>query len=466
MIIPGRKVLIFPVEEIVRELDFRLVLAALCARPDNQIILGNHTDVYELGKRLRGGLYVGKNLLNVSPTRMTECYEHLKEQRIRVVHLDEEGAFFQGGEEDWKERLLARLDPAWMEGEDFLCTWGTFQADYYRSRGTAITDHVRVTGHPRFNLHADPYGGFYAAESEKFRRDYGPFILVNTNFKYCNHGKGPDFYLRNRKVEPGDSEQRTFLVDHYGYSARKMAHFIELINHLSDSFPDYGVVLRPHPTESTKTYEEMFRHIPRVRIERMGSLSAWLHACELLIHDGCTTGLEAHIAGTKVINYRPVRDSRFDFLVTNLVGRACENEEQVVAAIRDFREGIDTKSLPAESHRAIKRVLENYDETTEAFERLADLILDVLEEVEPTEVTGELSSFTRRGKVEAVKRKLRGIRPAFLGKYQPRNLFGYYRFPGLFPETINRKLGVAGELAGRTLTPRFFSSKLMSVHVE
>ena len=53
MIDSDKKLLLFPVETLARELDFRLVLGALCAHEDNQIFIGNHTDIYELGKQLK-----------------------------------------------------------------------------------------------------------------------------------------------------------------------------------------------------------------------------------------------------------------------------------------------------------------------------------------------------------------------------------------------------------------------------
>ena len=46
LIKPHHKVILFPLETYVREIDFRLVLALHLLKPGRQILLGNHTDIY------------------------------------------------------------------------------------------------------------------------------------------------------------------------------------------------------------------------------------------------------------------------------------------------------------------------------------------------------------------------------------------------------------------------------------
>jgi hypothetical protein len=50
-----------------------------------------------------------------------------------------------------------------------------------------------------------------------------------------------------------------------------------------------------------------------VRVTVEGNVVPWLMACRLLIHRGCTTGVEAYALGVPVISYRPTVDELFDF---------------------------------------------------------------------------------------------------------------------------------------------------------
>ena len=121
---PRSKVLLFPVETIVRELDYRLVLAARLARQGVTLLLGNHTDIYELGRRMRGAVYVGKHILNLNPSSITERYEVMKACGHRVVFLHEEGAIFSGDRAAWERGLVRKFDPRWMRAEDTICAVG------------------------------------------------------------------------------------------------------------------------------------------------------------------------------------------------------------------------------------------------------------------------------------------------------------------------------------------------------
>lgn len=446
----------------MRELDYKLVLATMLARPGNQIFLGNHTDVYELGKRLQNGLYLGKNVLNVSPTRMTECYDDLKLCGFRVIHLDEEGAFFQGDEERWKERLSARLNPNWMKPEDILCTWGEFQARHYREQIKEAGPAIKVTGHPRFNMAHPQFAELYREEIDDLQQRYGRFILVNTNFKYGNHLHGADYYFDLYSIAPDQEEERNYYLNFWAHTQRRLVAFIELVNAISNRFPDYQIVLRPHQAEGEECYRRWFSHIPRAHVTHDGRLQAWLHAAEALVHDGCTTGIEAWIGQKKVIIFHPEDDPRFNYEIPNQLGVYCRDPEEVLSAMAEPQSSGSGNNVDA-----VRDLLANLDEPGEvAFERLRDLAWQVEDELEPTRLVGNVGSFVRRGSTEKLKRALRRFFRPVIGPYRPHDPFVHQRFPGLEPERIRFLLGKLKERNPRSLHTRFFSSKLMSLWVD
>ncbi len=80
--------LLFPVETINRELDFRLFLACLSARPDRRIWIGQSRVIYSLAHAIEGGIYVGKNLWGLPPNLTWNRYHNLKQHGYKCVHLD------------------------------------------------------------------------------------------------------------------------------------------------------------------------------------------------------------------------------------------------------------------------------------------------------------------------------------------------------------------------------------------
>lgn len=460
----GKKAVLFPVETISRELDFKLVLAGFCVTPENQIFLGNHTDIYELGKKLNHGLYVGKNVLNVSPTRLRVCYDDLKKNHFRVIYLDEEGAIFAGGPEDWKQDMIRKFDPRWLNAEDHACSWGTFQDQLYHDLKPACENNIVMTGHPRFSLCHERFLPLYQKEIDELKQQHGRFILVSTNFTRGNFGAGADYFFKRYHVTP-DSPLRAPLVEEFAYHHQKLGLFIRLVSRLSDSFPQHKIILRPHPSESHAIYQAILQHIPRAEIHVHGSLTAWLRAADALIHCGCTTGIEGWLSGTYVVNYQPLHADAFERRVPNLVGERCETENEVVSRLQQAlaSQHPPRTILAPEALALIKSLIDNVEQSTESFGKLAALVQSVEKELPPATALGSLSPFSRRGAKEKVKTFVRSHYPRFIKPWKPRSSYRFQRFPGLDPAAIDSKLTFVSELTGRRLVAKYWSSKLMSV---
>jgi surface carbohydrate biosynthesis protein len=463
MIEPGRKVVLFPIEIVVRELDFRLLLGAYCARADTQIVLGRQHLLQKLSFRLHGALFVGKGL---AFWKSDEDYRHYKTRGFRTIFLHEEGGIYEGGDKQWAKAVHEILDVDKIEAEDHVCPWGEFQAQCYRERHPRCAQHIVVTGHPRFNLCSPTYRPFYETEVNDLKRRYGKFILINTNFSW-NNAKGMDFNFRWYHVKPGDSERRTFYVDQFCISAVKWARFVQLINHLSNRFPEFQVVVRPHPAENIRYYTELLQHIPRVTVTRQGGVQAWLLACEAVIHDGCTTAIEAYQAGARVINFRPVADERFDIVLPNLVGVSCATEAEVEQALRRLLNGESSETtVTSENVARIKALIDNFGAQEDAFPKLARIIHQVLDEIGPTRVTGVLPVLGRQRLKDALWRLIQPLDPVAWQRRLGKRDRGYQKFPPLKRTELETKIRRIREITGRPVFIRFHSSQLFSMFLE
>ena len=463
MIERGKKVVLFPVEIVARELDFRLVLAAFCARADTQIVIGRQHLLQKLLFRLEGGLFVGKAL---AFWKSDEDYRHYKERRFRTIFLHEEGGIYEGGEKEWAKATHEILDVERIEAEDHVCPWGEFQADCYRARQPRCAAHIIVTGHPRFNLCSPRYRPLYREEVEALKKRYGKFILINCNFYWAN-AKGIDSSFQWYGVKPEDRERRTFYLDQVCTSVNKWTRFLQLVNHLSDQFPEFRIVVRPHPADNIHLYTPLLRHIPRVTVTREGGVAAWLLACEAMIHDGCTTAIEAHQAGARVINFRPLKDERFDIVLPNLVGVRCATEAEVEQALRRLLGSQGSgNTVASEDIQRIKSLIDNFGAQEDAFEKLARIIHPVLDEIGPTRVTGILPVLGRQRLKDALWRLIQPLDPVAWQRRLGKRDRGYQKFPPLKRGEIEEKVRRVREITGRPVVIRFHSSQLLSMFLE
>src|SRR5690606_13445493 len=150
-------------------------------------------------------------------------------------------------------------------------------------------------GHPRFDLYKSHLKSYYAEDAKELQKRFGDFVLINTNFAWANNRTGA-----RRTFSAGwnfDAAGGARFVDHveeWGNNSLILTHFVKLVAKLSAARPDLQFVLRPHPSEHIGFYRAIFGGVPNVHVIHEGSVGSWLLACRALVHDGCTTGLEAH----------------------------------------------------------------------------------------------------------------------------------------------------------------------------
>jgi len=193
---------------------------------------------------------------------------------------------------------------------------------------------IHVTGNPRGDLLRSDLSGFYERDADELRRTYGEFILVNTNFNHVN-AFSPDLNLFRPVKKPGEKPK-------FGRAAKGMSRdyaeglrdhkqaifdeFKRLIPSLEQAFPNYTIVVRPHPTEKQDTYHRIATKCKRVQVNNEGNVVPWLMAAKALIHNGCTTGVEVYLLGVPAISYRTTVNEHYDYgfyYLPNLLSYQC-----------------------------------------------------------------------------------------------------------------------------------------------
>ena len=102
----------------------------------------------------------------------------------------------------------------------------------------------------------------------------------------------------------------------------------------------------------------------------------WLIAADALVHNGCTTGLEARMLGTPVISYERLTSESFDLHLPNDVSRQARDVGELVKLIEE--EIRDSSAAHDELPPQVRQIIERYVAATRG--RLAaDRMCDALE---------------------------------------------------------------------------------------
>jgi surface carbohydrate biosynthesis protein len=457
--------IVFPVETINRELDYRLWLACVAAKPGRRIIIAQHDVAYALTDRMRNGVYVGKNVFMSRFPFGTERYASVKERGFTLVHVDEEGLCPGKSRDIWARALDARLDPSILAREDFACTWGTAQHDHYKPKHVD-PQKVVITGHPRFDLLKEKQREFYASDTASIRARFGDFVLINTNLVHANNGLGLADSFTNivHDYDPKDPVSRLNHFNGWALQSHLLANLVKLVNRLSVEFPETNFVIRPHPSEEWSYYRTIFNGIPNVHVVHEGNVVPWLFACRVLIHDACTTAIEAHFCGRPVINYRsfePKNAWTDDFWLPAIFGARCTHEDEVVALMRDL-DGARAATTEARFNDDAYALMENF-RADGALEKVARTIDDACDGLTKKPELPSQWSIRVAEEVRLAEDRARGVvRPLFPAKHARAKALRAF-FPGLDREKIDSKLRTIRRLTGRSFQRSFMGDSILTI---
>jgi hypothetical protein len=118
--------------------------------------------------------------------------------------------------------------------------------------------------------------------------------------------------------------------------------FQQLIPKLDKAFPELNIVIRPHPTERHDAYNEIAARCSRVHVTNQGNVVPWILATRAVLHNGCTTGIEAFVMGVPAISYRASISEEYDsgfYRLPNAVSHQCFNFDQLKVMLNQILTG-------------------------------------------------------------------------------------------------------------------------------
>jgi len=286
----SRKILL-PIEVSSRELFSKLLLAHRFSSKGCTTFVGDKSSILEISKYTPNSIYFDKGYhKGVSES----IYKKLKSNGIKIVSMDEENAvdFID------YQQINLRFPDSMLKQFDLIFLWGVKQFDYLRKNRINFNKRkIITTGHPRFELLKHKYKkSIYESTSRKYVKEYGDFILINTNFGLGNNIKGKEFVVENYGSR---FPQIKSLIN---YQEKQVNNFIELCFYLSKK-SNKRIVLRPHPEEDVGKYEKRLKELSNVNVVSEGSVIPWIMASKIMIHHDCTTSIECAMLKKNSIAY-------------------------------------------------------------------------------------------------------------------------------------------------------------------
>jgi hypothetical protein len=184
-------------------------------------------------------------------------------------------------------------------------------------------------------------------------------VLVSSKFvKVLNSRRFWELVRIGRDNKQFIDEEAEFAVyKEAGWTMSLLAEYVRMIRRLATD-ANVRVVVRPHPVEADDVWPVLLGDCPNVLVTREGMLSTWLRGAKALIHNGCTSGLEAAVCGIPRIAYMPIR-SEFEGKPPNAVSYQAESLDALVEAVGTIAGGgrlaLDAGRQKAESELLAER---------------------------------------------------------------------------------------------------------------
>ena len=445
----NKPALLVPVENQVRELDAKLLLACVAARRGLPSILGPKREVEFRIASFPRSIFLSKSLRignrKFFPISRQLGHEIVAWDEEALVHLPAEIYFSR------------RLSHAGMEYVSHLFAWGDDNAKLWRQYPNLPQETpIHVTGNPRNDLLRSEIRSYYENDVNHIRSNYGDFILINTNFNHVN-AFYPGQNLFKPVKEPGETAE-------FGQAARGMPRdyaegfrdhkqaifkdFQQLIPELEKSFPDHTIVVRPHPTENQEVYRKIAAGCRRVNVTNEGNVVPWLMATKAVIHNGCTTGVEAYVMRVPAISYRLTVDNSYDegfYQLPNRLSHQCFSFEELQVTLQNILKG----ELGAANGDQRKALIDHHLAALDgplACERIVDVLEKAIDELKISPRPPVRDRFN--GWLKTTKRRIRQRYKSYLPGSMKSPEFERHRYPPVDTQDISARLARFQRLLG------------------
>ncbi|MCG5541847.1 MULTISPECIES: surface carbohydrate biosynthesis protein [unclassified Halorhodospira] len=444
------------IEIAARELDSKLLLAVVAASRGHDVLISEMSTIMKgvQSAALAPGVFHTKSLTPCD--KKIARHQTLVDGGFPITSIDEEGGLIDHGYDKFAE---VRYSGETIDQASAVFGWGTEDTVTLKRVYPNYSSKIHQTGSPRADLWRPRFSQFWGFPREMPEK---PFLLVSSNMGTANNVR--PFHERIRFERRAGYYQRDpemFSRKFVGIAEdyRMTLAFIEAIRHLAASNDGYDIVLRPHPVESVEAWNVYLEGIPNVHVIREGSITAWVNSAFAVMHNGCTTALEATVSGKPVVTYLPFEQEHARD-IPNELGVCVESLEDLSDIVNQLfhasRSGGGAKSEEALPESVAKKVYLDGEELA------AEKIVKVWESLD----NGELSrpcNWTRF-QAELKLAKLRGVVVASLRKALP-SRFGpakeNYKFPPMDAADISERvkrlqhvLGIHGGLECKLLSER------------
>ena len=313
------------VESIVRELDSKLLLAVLAASKGHNVLVSNLAGITRgiHAGILPPGIFHTKSL-TPGDDKITR-HQQMKDRGFVITSIDEEGGLVDYGYEKFAK---VRYSEKTINQASAIFSWGQEDAETLKRVYPKYSNKIFKTGSPRADLWKPFFSKYWASPVGKPKK---PFLLISSNLGFFNNINNLHQIIKTHKNAGYYERDPEMFEQHFSSFAEEgfmMFAFIKAIEKLAKNNYGYDIVLRPHPEENINTWKIHLDNISNVHVIQNGPINPWVKYAFAVMHNGCTTALEATVSEKPVVTYVPF-PQKYSRELANDLGYRVETLDQL-----------------------------------------------------------------------------------------------------------------------------------------
>jgi surface carbohydrate biosynthesis protein len=334
-----------------------------------------------------------------------------------------------------------RIDPKAFDQVARFFAWGEVQRAAICEEFPQYEEKIVLCGNPRFDFLRPEMRSFYRPAVDALLQRFGPMLLINTNFAFYNHYKGP-VELRKMLANYPVADEPGYMDKWIAMHRDMHAAYLKMAPELLARYPEHAVVVRPHPSESHAPWRELAKSHPRLQVDATGNVHEWILASEAVIHFNCTTAVEAFLLDVPAIAYRPGRYPRYENHLPNALSENAFSLAELWVAL-DGRKTARARGVlwNVEQHRIAARYMTGLSGKTAAM-RVCEGIVSLAHGPAPKPFSAKQRCLA------AAKRFWRMRLHALREASHPSDGYAEQKFPGMelpeIRETLARMMEISG----------------------
>jgi len=247
---------------------------------------------------------------------------------------------------------------------DLIFAQSAFHRDVIMQRTGASEAKVVVVGNSRFDLLQPSMRALHDREAADIHAEHGDFVLFNTNVGFVHSSWGnlkrhektlrKIGWLNNSEPQSFELHNAAVRLDYFNYDVT-----CRTVRDLAARNPNLKIIVRPHPAEHTEAWGDEFLGIDNVLIKRDGDHIAMILASRLVLHTGCTTGIEAMLLDRPVLTVRAEQEDlgQWRWFASNLLNPMALGAAEAVERVEAFLSDCVDLELERPDERAAARYL-------------------------------------------------------------------------------------------------------------